>query len=226
MITAVTTSMGRKSHLELSLPLMLAEFPHVVVVDWSCPDSSGEWAFDNGASVVYKCGEKLWHASKARNYGARCVTTEYVCFIDADSMVMPGLFSSLVEIVKSGAMALASRCPDGRDEPNLHGFLACSLGDFWSVGGYDESFSGYALEDMKLRAQLLLEAELGVKQIPPMTVGALQHSNELRGKYMPEPIETSAARNRGKLQDYFLSKGISDWLTDNRTEPIALRQRR
>lgn len=204
---------------------MLAEFERVVVVDWSCPDESGDYAISQGASAVYKYGEKLWNASKARNLGARNVLSEFVCFIDADSMVMPGLRGDIERILRLGNIALAGRRADGSDEPNLCGFLACSLDDFWTVGGYEESFEGYAIEDIHLRAKLALRLNKQASRVDGMSIGAIQHSNELRAKFMSGPIEETAQTNYLKLLNYLSEFAVSDYKTDPRTESIAYHER-
>src|SRR5882724_11082710 len=81
MITAVTTCMGRREHLEVTLPLMLEEFDSVIVVDWSCPQDTGYWAAKQGAQVLFKFGEEHFYAARARNFGAGQVKTRKICFL-------------------------------------------------------------------------------------------------------------------------------------------------
>src|SRR3954465_14003560 len=115
MITAVTTCMGRLEHLEITLPMMLAEFDEVIVVDWSCPDWSGDWAAKEGAKVVYKKGQEFFNASRARNLGARAATGRSVCFIDADCMVMPGTRNEIEKLLDLSSMVVAARTSDETD---------------------------------------------------------------------------------------------------------------
>lgn len=221
MITAVTVCMGRLEHLETTLPLMLAEFERVIVVDWSCPQKCGEFAKSEGAEVVYQRDEKYWNASKARNLGARHVKSRSVCFIDADVMVSEGTCKEIAELLDLSHMVLAPRTAEGRDVHNLNGFIALDIGQFWGVGGYNETLEGYGLEDGYLRAQLALERQMGCRRVSAGALGALRHSHELRQRYAREPITVSAPRNAATLNSYLASFGISDWRQDPRTSEIA-----
>lgn len=223
MITAVTTCMGRREHLETTLPLMLEEFEQVVVVDWSCPQKSGEWAFSQGAHVVYSPNQQYFHCSAARNLGAFWADGNLLCFIDADTIIIPGTGKEIEELLSDQGMVIASRTANNIDVPNLAGFIAVTARDFKSVGGYNENIEGYAIEDCYLRAQLRLELGLSAKRLGPSALGAIQHSNELRGQFFKEPIEVSVSKNFQILTKYLQKYGISDWKTDPRTSDIAYR---
>ncbi len=223
MITAVTTCMGRLDHLETTLPLMLEEFDRVIVVDWSCPQNSGKWAEKEGAQVIYRPGEKLWNASKARNLGARAVNTRSVCFIDADTMVQSGTKTEIESLLNLSTMVVASRNAENVDVANLNGFIAVDIGHFWGVKGYNESLEGYAIEDGYLRAQLCLERGLKVARVSPHSLGAIRHSDEMRAKFQKESIQLTARRNMNILLEYLLSHGVTDWKNDPRTSEMAYR---
>lgn len=225
MITAVTTCKGRLEHLETTLPLMLNEFDRVIVVDWGCPQGSGDWAREEGASVIYKKHEEFFHASRARNFGARDVQTRKVCFLDADTMVFPGLAEEIEGLLDLSSMLIAARTADNYDVMNLNGFIALDIGQFWGVGGYNEAIEGYAIEDAYLRVQLLCERGLKPKRVSPHLLGAIQHSHEMRARYHAEPIHISSKRNYDMLSDYLRKRGITDWLSDPRTVDIAYRSR-
>lgn len=223
MITAVTTCMGRLNHLDTTLPLMLKEFEEVIVVDWSCPQKSGDWAEKEGARVIRHPGEKLWNASKARNLGARAVKSRSVCFLDADTMVMPGLRVEIESLLNLSTMVIASRNAENIDVANLNGFIAVDIGHFWGVKGYNETLEGYAIEDGYLRAQLCLERGLKVARVSPNALGAIRHSDEMRAQFQKESIQVTARRNMNILLDYLLSHGVTDWQNDPRTSEMAYR---
>jgi len=222
-VTAVTTCMGRKSHLEATLPDMLETFDKVIVVDWSCPDKSGEWASQQGASVVYKYGETYFDRTCAKNLGAHHVTTEFIAFIDADGWCFSGMREDLHSLLNQKAMVLAARNPRGEDLTDTFGFVCCSTYAFWSVGGYDEAFKGWGHEDSKLRGQLLLEAKLDPVRLKPSSLGAIRHSQELRERFNPGSMADTAAHNWTQLYCYYARFGISDWMTDPRTAEITFR---
>ena len=197
---------------------MLAEFERVILVDWSCPQSSGEWAAKQGAQVIYQTNQKFFNISKAKNTGARYVESRSICFIDADTLVFQGLRKEIEESLNLTSMVLASR-PFNREITSLNGFIAVDIGHFWGVGGFDETLEGYALEDAHLRARLRLDRELSPVRVSRL--GAIRHSNSLRGTYHKEPIQVSAKRSHDALMSYLKSHGIDDWNTDPRTSEIA-----
>lgn len=226
MITAVTMSMGRRQHLEATLPYMLSEFDHVIVVDWSCPQESGKYAEREGAEVIYRKGEKYFSACKARNLGARHVKSRSVCFVDADVLVMPDCKNEIERLLNLSTMVIAPRDSQDKDIHSLSGFIAVDIGQFWGVGGYDESLKGYALEDAHLRARLLLERGLLPKRLSQSSLAVLRHSNEIRGinfEGEDRNIKVGAKRNYDLLQNYLASHGITDWINDPKTKDIAYR---
>jgi glycosyltransferase involved in cell wall biosynthesis len=220
VITAVTTCMGRREHLEITLPLMLDEFERVIVVDWSCPQFSGEWAAKQGAEVVYQTNQKHFNASKAKNIGARYVEGRSVCFIDADTLAFTGLRQEIEKSLTLTSMILARR-PGNVDVTGLNGFIAVDIGHFWGVGGYDETLEGYALEDAHLRARLCLERQLSPIRVS--SLGAIRHANEMRSLHHKELISVSSKRSYDSLTRYLKTHGIQDWITDPRTSEIAYR---
>lgn len=221
MLTAVTTCMGRRDHLETTLPLMLSEFERVIVVDWSCPQESGKWAEAEGAEVVYKMGMRYFNAGRARNLGALNVESNSICFLDADTMVFPGLRKEVESLLDDKTMVV-SALVGGYDVPTLCGFLAVDTDNFWSVGGYYEG-EGYSNEDMFLRCRLW--AEMGLKTDRVSLLGAIQHGNAVRAANFEEDIEASALRRYQEIVAYMAEFGIEDYLTDPRTADFAYKYR-
>lgn len=215
--------MGRKEHLEVTLPLMLKTFDRVIVVDWSCPQNTGAWAAQEGASVIYKYGEKFFERTSAKNLGFTLVQSEYVAFIDADSWCFQGMRDDLLSLLSPQIMVVAARNAKGLDLTDTFGFIACRSSAFRAVGGYDESFKGWGHEDSKLRGQLLLEAGLSVARLKPDSLGAIRHGNDVRGKYNDGDIFATATPNWKKLYQYFEQFGIKDWMLDPRTESITFK---
>lgn len=223
MITAVTTCMGRREHLEMTLPYMLDEFERVIVVDWSCPQKSGKWAEKQGAEVIYRKDEKYFNACKARNLGARQCKSRSICFIDADVIIMPGAVKEIERLLNLSTMVIAARDSQNRDIHCLGGFIAVDIGQFWGVGGYDESLKGYALEDAHLRAKLLMERGIIPKRLSPVSLAVMRHSNDMRRANFEEPLEIAARRNYKILEEYLATKGVTDWVNDPKTADIAYR---
>lgn len=221
MITAIITCMGRREHLETTLAFALQTFDKVIVVDWSCPQGSGEYAASEGASVAYKYGEKFFSGSRAKNYGAKLVTTEYVAFIDADTMCMPGLKEEIASLIGPNRMLLSARTHDGQDVNDTVGFLICQTARFRAVGGFDETWIGWGAEDIHLRGKLFLDERLEVVRLSGMVLGAIAHGNDIRSENREAPIELTAVHNHKTLANWFASKGISEYVTNPRVQDIV-----
>lgn len=210
MITAITTCKGRLCHLETTLPIMLEEFKgNVLVVDWSCPDKAGEWAFKQGAKVVFKPNEEYYSLTRSRNFGASfCESTFYV-FIDADTYLMPGTGEVIRNLLSEDTQLLADRNSEGFDIENLCGFIGVSRKNFWSVGGYNEALKGWGIEDLYLRAELMLNG-IKVERVPLGLLGAIKHFNDKRQRFQKDDIVKSSAENFKMLSSMLASKGILD----------------
>ncbi len=222
MITAIVTCMGRREHLETTLPFALQTFDKVIVVDWSCPQNSGEYAESEGATVVYKLWERYFSASRAKNFGAKHVESEYIAFIDADTLCMPGLREELTSLVSPTRMILSARAFDGSDVNDTVGFLVCSTYSFRNVGGFDERWVGWGAEDIHLRGKLFLDEKLEVVRLSSMVLGAIAHGNDIRTENREGgTIEETATRNHKTLSDWFTSKGIPEYPKNPQVKDIV-----
>ncbi len=221
MITAVVTCMGRREHLETTLGFTLETFDKVIVVDWSCPQKSGEFAASEGAHVVYKEGEKFFSGSRAKNFGARLVTTEYIAFVDADTLCMPGLKDEILSLMGPNRMLLSARAFDGRDVNDTVGFLVCQTARFRAVGGFDERWVGWGAEDIHLRGKLFLDERLEVVRLSSMVLGAIAHGNDIRSENREAPIELTAVHNHQTLGQWFAEKGVPDYATNPAVKDIV-----
>jgi len=117
-------------------------------------------------------------AARARNIGSRHAKGEFICFTDADCLVMPGWLSHLVYWLEKGYVAVGGSVgAEGRNYwgtcDNLVSFfpslpfmpsgkrpylpslnLAISRRVLLEIGGFDESFPGAAGEDVDLSFRL------------------------------------------------------------------------
>ena len=147
-ICFVTTCMGRLSALRQSLGSMLEQAnSSCVMVDYSCPDGSGDWVIAHHPSVrvVRVPGQAHFNLAAARNAGARAADAPWICFVDADVVLESGFASELSRILSPGGYyRVVSR--DG----GIGGTFACSRADFERVGGYDEVYRGWGEEDNDL----------------------------------------------------------------------------
>src|SRR5207244_1474021 len=106
-IWIVTPCKGRLSFVRQTLGRVLAH-PRACccIVDYACPDRVGDWVEStfakevlSGRLVVERMTDgPLFNKSRAHNGGARRAIqegAEYLCFLDADTLVEPGFFDFL-----------------------------------------------------------------------------------------------------------------------------------
>ncbi len=159
-IAFITICKGRLHHLKQTLPTMAAQQPdELIVVDYSCPDSTGDWVEDAfpQARVVRVPGQAGFNASRARNAGAAAATSEWLFFVDADILMATGLGDALRAGLRPGNFYR----PQFRRDKGEFGSFACRAADFAAIEGYDEVFEGWGYEDTDLYERLAL---LGVRQ--------------------------------------------------------------
>lgn len=190
--TAVVACKGRLSSLQKTIPLLLNEMG-VILVDWDCPEGSGDWAEALGRDhlqVVRARGEPYWHRSRALNLGARLATTDWLCFFDADTKVVPGLKEKLE--TEHGSFYVVQR-----DTP-LTGILIVERLVFHSIGGYYEGMPGRGWQDVDLRCRLKW-AGLKHRSLQPGLVSHLKHPLTLGEEFLPQPLEETLDQGKRAL---------------------------
>jgi hypothetical protein len=184
--------MGRLEHLKQSLPKFAAQFP-TVMVDWSCPEKSGDWAstIDN-VIVVNVPGKKHFSQSGSRNAGGHIVydidPKAWVLFLDAD-VLLPDGFREKLESAMTSDDVMGITYGGG----STFGQILCKAKDFIAVNGYNEALSDtYGGEDTIFRMKIRL---LGRKVIYMPKYDMLSHSDEMRFKFIKAGYNTSLAHN-------------------------------
>ncbi len=145
----VTSCMGRLRALRQTLGSVDAQLDStVVVVDYSCPEGSGDWVESAypGVRVVRESGQTRYNHSRSRNLGARAATDQWLCFCDADILFAPTFAAAVVPMLHRGHYYR----PDPLDDLGIWGTFVCHRADFERVGGYDEVYQGWGDEDMDL----------------------------------------------------------------------------
>ena len=141
----ITTCMGRLEMLQQSLPKMVAQRGcSCVVVDYSCPQRSGDWVREHypQVRVVQVDGQQSYHMSKSRNAGAEAADAAWLCFIDADILLREDFAETVLPDLQANHYYRASLAGVGTS-----GTVICARSDFQRVGGYDECFQGWGEED-------------------------------------------------------------------------------
>ena len=187
LVSYISTCMGRLEHLRRALPTWLAQpDSEVVVVDWSCPDGSGDWvkAHHAQAGVVRVPGRAHFNLAAARNAGAARASGRWLCFVDADVLLDPG-FSVLVHPLLDPAAYLLSE--GGPHE--LMGTVVVPADAFRAVGGYDEAIEGWGAEDHDLYTRLRWRG-LERRRYPHHVLSSIPHDESQR-------VAHAALKDRG-----------------------------
>jgi glycosyltransferase involved in cell wall biosynthesis len=140
----------------------------VIVVDNNSTDNTAELAGQAGATVVF---EPINQIGRARNAGAAYATGEWLLFLDADSLLSPGLLADILRVIESGQYVGCGSTLRMNGLPwwaNLTlklwtgtsivcrwaagALVVCRRDAFQEVGGFDQNL--YALDEIRLSKQL------------------------------------------------------------------------
>ncbi len=189
---------GRLSFLRQTAWRVIEHTPfNVCLVDFSCPDRCGDWlereypdSPDGRRIVVERVpGRRDFNKSAAHNAGAwRALSqgAEYLCFLDADTMVHEGFGEHVSRLVRRDRFLIAALRDDGFDMPSMTGLLVVCAYRFRDLGGFDEEFEGWGGEDIEMRLRLHLVGGLGYADVPLHLASPIPHDNVLRTQYYQE----------------------------------------
>ena len=140
----------------------------IIVVDNNSTDNTAELARQAGARVVF---EPINQIGRARNAGAAHATGDWLLFLDADSLLSPGLLADILRLINSGkyvgcgstlrmdglpwwadmtlrfwtTISVLCRWAAGA-------LVVCRRDAFQEIGGFDQEL--YALDEIRLSKQL------------------------------------------------------------------------
>jgi glycosyltransferase involved in cell wall biosynthesis len=159
-IESISTSLAHSR-----TPSLTAE---VIVVDNNSTDRTAQLAAQSGARVVF---EPINQIGRARNAGAAAATGEWLLFLDADSLLNPGLLADILAMIEAGKNVGcgSTLAMDGlpwwangifhfwRGMSVLFGWAAgalivCRHDAFREVGGFPQDL--FALEEIELSKRL------------------------------------------------------------------------
>lgn len=189
--------MGRLAHLEHCLRSVIdrTNWP-AIVVDYSCPDHCANWVESNFRDRVStlrltadhnELGKPVFNKCKAHNAGVRAahqLGAEYICLLDADSIIESGVFEMMV-LARLNPERFIFHTPS-LELADLTGFLVVSTSAFFQAGGFDENFQGWGAEDLDLRLRLFFGAKLQFDLLPPGLLRSIPHDDALRTRYYQE----------------------------------------
>ena len=208
LLSYITTCKGRLSHLQQTLPRVAAQ-PNVecIVVDYGCPEKSGDWVAANFPDVkVVRVGPTdTFNASRARNAGATVATSNWLGFFDADILPDPNFAAKVLPELKSGNFYRANPLTY-----QTWGSIICHRDDFFRVGRYDESYTGWGGEDDDFVTFLSLH---GLRMIgfPASLLSEIEHSDELRTQFC-------------EIQDRWLQSRINRVYLEAKSDLFSIRK--
>lgn len=179
MLTIITTCKNRLSHLQQTLPAMLKQsFSKVIVVDYGCEQGTADWVEKNhpAAKVIKVSDDPNFCAARARNIGASHAESDFLLFIDADTILNVDVGQWLASHVQPETYYVSA---DRAIHPDLWGFVICDRKSFQAIEGYDEAFNEWGGEDKDLYNRLEV---IGQKpgNLPQSLLIPIQHGDEIR----------------------------------------------
>ena len=183
-VAFVTVSKGRLPDIGQTLPLLAAQAPdELVVVDYGCPEGTGDWVEANvpSAKVVRVTDDPDFCLPRARNLGAAATQSPWLCFIDADVIAQPRFVDWLRDNVHPACFYRAARV-DGERDLETWGTCACSRVAFDRIEGYDETFRGWGGEDSDLYRRLTFIGRAEVSY-PARFVAPIRHADDQRTRF-------------------------------------------
>jgi hypothetical protein len=177
----LTTCMGRLEHLERTLGRIVGQQDSTcVVVDYSCPDRSGDWvaAHHPGVQVVRLPSRTSFDHSLAANAGSRFVDAGWICFCDCDILFDPAFAAKVLPHLEPGHYY----CPEPIRDWALCGTFICSREDFERIGGYDEIYRGWGERDFDVFCALEL-AGIERRSFPSRLLRHIPHGEQSRVRF-------------------------------------------
>ena len=177
-VAIITTCKGRLGFLRQTLPAMVATGFPVTVVDYDCPEGTGDFVAANfpGVNLVRVKDRPLFNHSEARNIGAANSSSKLLAFIDAD-VLLKSTFSKFVETIDfAGGQFFIG---DGAFDDTVVGACIVQRRHFERINGYDEVIVGWGYEDIDLYVRLRVGG-LERRFFPHDALTPIKHGDDLR----------------------------------------------
>ena len=217
--SVIVTCKGRLTHLKESYPRSVCDACENVIVDFDCPERTAAWAKANtDATVVRMTKRPKFNLSEARNVGAAMASGKFLLFIDADTLLTPQFFEAVFATIDENSfVSLQGRCK------GQGGVIIVPANAFLNIGGYDEVFSGWGVEDNDIYTRLskILEPRF----IDASLAEQIAHSDEERTEnYAAESINRSEQRNElyRRLRSIFVSYVLDETNLPRRKKLMAV----
>lgn len=149
-LSIVTTCKGRLEFLKQTLDPMIATGFPVTVVDYDCPQGTAAWvsARHSGVRVIKAVDRPIFNLSAARNLGAHGLKSDYILFLDSDTIPTEQFSRDLARLpLRDGIFVVAGNF-------ELLGQALVPRRPFERIGGYDEIIEGWGYDDEDLYERL------------------------------------------------------------------------
>lgn len=219
-LSFIVTCKGRLSHLQQSLPTLLAQpWSETIVVDYACPDGTAAWVRAQAPRArvvsVSPAEAREFRLADARNRGAAIARGEWLCFVDADVRLSPEFAEAMMAIVSE-----KSFCSPTAGQPELDGTFLCSRTAFEQAGRYDEAMTGWGVEDHDLYFRLHA-AGYARKTFPSSLLNPIHHDDALRVRF----YDIADRQTWQRLNCFYCNiKYAIARMTGQSTLPLPLRQ--
>jgi len=215
VLSIVTTCKGRLGNLKKSFASVCdVDFGgHIeyVIVDFDCPDEAGTY-FKSvdlpellSLTLQFVSNKPYFQPSLARNIGAVSAVSDYLLFIDADTILTQEYVDTAVKPVLDGT-AEYSRVQMCRKASQKFGTLCLPYDLFATVRGYDASLHNWGKEDEDIYRRLMYKDCVGIF-FDPDIIGVIEHDNDVRTRFYEDKRIASYGKpasnddNATKIQD-------------------------
>lgn len=229
--TILTTCKGRLAFLEQTVPTWLEMTPFdVLVVDYGCPDKSGDWACHQGprvaavnvttydAEAAEHVEPRYFNRAKALQAGLTVLAerkVKRVLIMDADARILsPVNFTGDDDEIR-----FVRPAPGRRD---LTGLLAASLERVLRVGGPNDKMEGWGVDDIDLRLRLYLRERVKVTFFGDATFEAIAHDDAIRVEHYEEKNRAVAVQRNFQLMWNSLTRAEFDRVMSGKDPNIDL----
>jgi len=210
-ISIIIPCKNRVEQLLKCLPTVLSQTwqdIQVIVIDFNCPVLSKKKLpqdIINDTRVdVWPIAVSKWHwnLAESRNAGYGFTKGDILLFLDADTLLEPTFIEMAVKKLNKTSFVTGLNSPPW----NGCGCLMVNKKDFYSVKGYNESMTGWGMEDINMYSRLELMG-LTHEYFDPNLIENMSHSDEQRNEYHKgiDKYETLEQNNQIHLSGVFKS---------------------
>ena len=159
MISFCTSYLGRREHLNLTVP-----HNYKVCTGFDC-----EFVY-----IDYGEYSKKWEVSKAKNMAHFKATGDILVNVDADNYLSSQYIQGVLDLFNKDMDIIVYG-----EKDNTGGRIAISRENFHILGGYDERFEDWGYDDIDL---IYRADNLGLRRFTVCNITAIPHGDEIRFK--------------------------------------------